>query len=371
MLSPLLPPNATALEGALANAASLPHTPELLALLSDAQRCPQALLPWLAWALSVDEWDDDWPQEQQRAAVLEAADLHRKKGTPWAVLRALAVHGFPDSEIVEYATFLQEWQASGGKYLDGGWSLSGQALSPNVPGARDIVRNAALNHWAHYAIRVNSADMAWTVAQQQKMAAVARRYAPARSHLVAIIGLLRFGFSAAPHLAASKQHLRVRFDGCTRISATGHTHLDGCWLLDGDKHTPVLGGGWSLDGRQPLRNTYTGQPLDSGNLTLRPRVRLRLGFHAMAGERASGPRRLGWGHRRLDGRWKLGAHTLTGWRLDGRQGLIAAQFDQLAGMNNRIDGSWTLGSLGAEEATVWAHGRITVRRPGITTTESL
>lgn len=175
----ILPPNATKLERALAAAASMQHTPEVIKTLADSQRCPVEFLPWLAWAMSVDEWQDDWPEARKRAAVRSAVELHRKKGTPWAVLRALAVHGFDDCEIIEYTTFLQDWQASGGKYLDGSWQLNGQALSPNVPGARDVVRSAALNHWAQYAIRVNSADVSWNRAQQQRLAAVARRYAPA------------------------------------------------------------------------------------------------------------------------------------------------------------------------------------------------
>lgn len=304
--------------------------------------------------------------------MLAAVELHRKKGTPWAVLRALAVHGFEDCEIIEYAQFLQEWQASGGKFLDGGWRLDGQALSPNVPGARDVVRNAALNHWAHYAIRVNTADSAWTSSQQQRMAAVAQRYAPARAHLVALIDIMRASFAVTLQMGASRQRVRVKFERCTRLSATGHTHLDGCWLLDADKHTPVLNGSWRLNAAQALQPTYAGQQLDSGNLTFRNRTRLRLGFSALGTERSTAPRHLRWGFKRLDGAWRLGAHTLQGrWRLDGSQHLAAAQLDQLDSINNRLDGSWALGSVGDGQSAVWMHGRITTRRPGITTTEAL
>lgn len=370
----LLPPNATALERALAQAASMPHTPEVLAWLGDSQRCPVELLPWLAWAVSVDEWQDDWTEARKRAAVRAAVELHRKKGTPWAVLRALAVHGFEDCEIIEYASFLQAWQESGGRYLDGSWQLNGQALSPNVPGARDVVRNAALNHWSHYAIRVNSADVAWSRGQQQRMAAVARRYAPARSHLVALIDILKASFVATTYVGASRQRLKLQFATCTRISATGHQHLDGCWLLDADKHTPALDGRWRLGG-QPMRTTYSnGVMLSSGNLHFAPRVRLQFAAQAAAGERQFAPRRLGWMSPRLDGKWRLNAAP----RLDGsrrlnqQERLGTGSLEQLGGHANNLDGSWTLGSVGAGTRHIWAHGRITVRRAnGHITTEAL
>ena len=99
--SPLLPPNQTRLEASLANAAALPHTPEVLALLWDAQRCPVQLLPWLAWAVSVDEWDEAWTEAQKRAQVLGAIALHRKKGTPWAVKQALSRAGVEMARIIE------------------------------------------------------------------------------------------------------------------------------------------------------------------------------------------------------------------------------------------------------------------------------
>lgn len=96
----LLPANATALERALSDAAALQHKPEVIASLWDAQRCPVALLPWLAWALSVDEWDESWPAARKRQAVQQSVQLHRKKGTPWAVLRALEVRGYPGCELI-------------------------------------------------------------------------------------------------------------------------------------------------------------------------------------------------------------------------------------------------------------------------------
>jgi len=52
----LLPPNATQAERALSQAIVARPLPVDITALWDADRCPAALLPWLAWALSVVEW---------------------------------------------------------------------------------------------------------------------------------------------------------------------------------------------------------------------------------------------------------------------------------------------------------------------------
>ncbi len=38
-----------------------PTIPEYVGKQWHPQTCPEALLPWLAWSLSVDEWDESWP----------------------------------------------------------------------------------------------------------------------------------------------------------------------------------------------------------------------------------------------------------------------------------------------------------------------
>ena len=55
----------------------------------DADRVPREFLPVLAWALSVDLWDPDWPEALHRDAVKQAIALHREHGTPAAVRRVL------------------------------------------------------------------------------------------------------------------------------------------------------------------------------------------------------------------------------------------------------------------------------------------
>ncbi|HDG7817272.1 TPA: phage tail protein I [Klebsiella quasipneumoniae] len=56
--------------------------------------CPVDLLPYLAWALSVDRWDKDWPAERKITAIQKSYWLHRRKGTRGAVRRVVEDMGF-------------------------------------------------------------------------------------------------------------------------------------------------------------------------------------------------------------------------------------------------------------------------------------
>lgn len=104
----LLPSNATRLERALeaAAAARIDALNAPIDTLWNAQRCPLPLLPWLAWALSVDHWDEGWTEEQKRAVVERSAKIHRLKGTRGSVEVALAALGFRAD--------LTEWWEPGG-----------------------------------------------------------------------------------------------------------------------------------------------------------------------------------------------------------------------------------------------------------------
>lgn len=96
----LLPPNATALERRLAGSGFA--TPAgLVPGLWNADTCPAALLPWLAWAESVDDWNPAWSEERQRAVIQTSRAVHRLKGTVAAIKQALIARGQPDAEVVE------------------------------------------------------------------------------------------------------------------------------------------------------------------------------------------------------------------------------------------------------------------------------
>ena len=94
-MSSLLPNNATALETALAETiARISDVPTPARDVWNPDACPSNLLPWLAWAFSVDEWDAGWSDAQKRAAIKAAVPVQRYKGTIGAVRESLAALGF-------------------------------------------------------------------------------------------------------------------------------------------------------------------------------------------------------------------------------------------------------------------------------------
>lgn len=96
---PLAPPSASALEAELARLSAYLDLvdPSVITTIWDAWRAPAALLPWLAWAMSVDVWDEAWPEVRRRQAIADAPAYHRFKGTWAAVERMLALAERPYS----------------------------------------------------------------------------------------------------------------------------------------------------------------------------------------------------------------------------------------------------------------------------------
>lgn len=90
----LLPANATALEQALeALTQRLDATPAPLRDLWSPWDCPPEHLPWLAWALSIDAWNADWPLGVKRAVVAQAIPIARRKGSVKSVRDVVAAFG--------------------------------------------------------------------------------------------------------------------------------------------------------------------------------------------------------------------------------------------------------------------------------------
>src|SRR5690348_8371423 len=98
----LLPPNATAQERALSETiARVSDVPVPVREMYRADVISEDLLPWLAWAFSVDEWDTNWTADQKRAAVQSSVYVHQHKGTIGALRQALDALG--------YTIETQEW----------------------------------------------------------------------------------------------------------------------------------------------------------------------------------------------------------------------------------------------------------------------
>lgn len=101
-MSNLLPPNATITEINLDEAFSrIENVPTPARTTIDPDNAPAQILPWMAWAQSVDNWEPDWTEEQKRAVIKAAYSVHRQKGTVYALKTALAALG--------YDLVVQEW----------------------------------------------------------------------------------------------------------------------------------------------------------------------------------------------------------------------------------------------------------------------
>nr|MCX1760636.1 phage tail protein I [Escherichia coli] len=70
-------------------------------------RCPAHLLPYLAWACSVDRWDRNWPEETRRQVIGQSWKVHRQKGTVSALRETAAAFG--------YEMTISEWWEHGGQ----------------------------------------------------------------------------------------------------------------------------------------------------------------------------------------------------------------------------------------------------------------
>ncbi|MCU6243838.1 MULTISPECIES: phage tail protein I [Enterobacteriaceae] len=60
----------------------------------DADTCPPQLLPYLAWAFSVERWDDTWDEATKRSIIKGSYMLHRRKGTISALRQAVEPLGY-------------------------------------------------------------------------------------------------------------------------------------------------------------------------------------------------------------------------------------------------------------------------------------
>ncbi|MBU9373614.1 phage tail protein I [Burkholderia multivorans] len=162
MHEPLLPSNQTPLEAALARVMRPSVDPEILRTLWDADRCPTAWLPWLAWAVAVDGWELAESEDARRALVKGSVALHRKKGTPWAIRDVIRRLGFGEVTLVE---------GRGIRRRDGSATRNG-----------DYLRGDA-TAWAQYIVKLFRAI---TRDQAENLKAVLERYAPQRSKLAAL-----------------------------------------------------------------------------------------------------------------------------------------------------------------------------------------
>ncbi|HGY4333580.1 TPA: phage tail protein I [Klebsiella oxytoca] len=102
MMNSLLPPGSSALERRLAQACSgISDLNVPLRDLWNPWKCPAKFLPYLAWAFSVDRWEETWTETVKRQAVSDAFWIHQRKGTVAAVKRVI--------EGLGYSMTIEEW----------------------------------------------------------------------------------------------------------------------------------------------------------------------------------------------------------------------------------------------------------------------
>ncbi len=159
----LLPQNATgpelAIEQAIAGADGIPVA---LRDLWRPDACPANLLPWLAWAMSVDEWEPSWPESRKRDVIARSVTIHRRKGTVGAVRDAIAAAGLGGATLLE---------RFGRTPHDGSVDYDG------------AINHTAPDHWAEYRLTL---DKAISVAQAAQVRRIVGSVAPLRSHLKAL-----------------------------------------------------------------------------------------------------------------------------------------------------------------------------------------
>lgn len=94
-MNSLLPPGSTPLERRLAQTCSgISDLQVPLRDLWNPATCPVSFLPYLAWAFSVDRWDEGWTESVKRQVVKDAFYIHQHKGTTSAVRRVVEPFGF-------------------------------------------------------------------------------------------------------------------------------------------------------------------------------------------------------------------------------------------------------------------------------------
>ncbi|HBW2812209.1 TPA: phage tail protein I [Klebsiella pneumoniae] len=64
-------------------------------------KCPASFLPYLAWAFSVDGWDESWNEQEKRTVISESFWLHQRKGTIAAIRHVV--------EKLGYSMSIEEW----------------------------------------------------------------------------------------------------------------------------------------------------------------------------------------------------------------------------------------------------------------------
>lgn len=345
MTKSLLPPNASRLERNLSEvSARIGEVKIPITDLWNPDTCPVELLPWLAWSLSVDWWDDEWPESVKREMVRSSIQIHRHKGTPWAVKKALEIVGLGDAEIIERSSLLAEYDKQGGLRLDGSWRCEPeQRLSP----FERLTGSLWPYHWATFHVRLNmaQASKSGTLETARKAVDMAK---PLRSWPLWNVFLSMTGPSP------SKAKSGASALAGSIIPQPANLRLDGSWTLGRDEAPARLKGqpmgfalGETISGivSKRLKNDRLSTNVHgSKTLTINPgEPDLRRDPLGRLSEKTM----------RLDGAWDVGTGVILngGWNLSGDTRLVeAARLGKLS--DHRLNGKLRLG-ISNPVCTTW------------------
>ena len=105
---------------------------------------------------AMDNWDEAATEAQKRDAIKQSIHLHRKKGTPWAVKRALATLGI-EVDLLDQRAQREIYAALTPNRVDGSWALDG---TRKVTALERITGVPQIQHWAQFIVRMNIAELA-------------------------------------------------------------------------------------------------------------------------------------------------------------------------------------------------------------------
>lgn len=156
-MTQLLPSNSTPLERATAAALTLGLDPSAIRGIADSARCPVDVLPWLAWAMSVEGWEAAETEEQQRALIRESIPVHKRKGTVGAIRRVLKAVGV----TADYKEWTQIPGAVPYSFELIAWANDNRAgegaiLSPQLFQRLRALVDATKNERSHYTLKIGA-----------------------------------------------------------------------------------------------------------------------------------------------------------------------------------------------------------------------
>ena len=103
MSKTLLPINASDLLKDLENISLRATTLETLnRYVNNPDLAPEHILPWLAFAVSADDWSDGWSEQIKRNVIRASIEVHKKKGTIGALRKALEAFNYKNITVEEW-----------------------------------------------------------------------------------------------------------------------------------------------------------------------------------------------------------------------------------------------------------------------------